>query len=320
MVRSFETVNALYVPNQLPRCASEALMEKTFWLTPEAWPTDPAGHVFLARAVHRIGAAIFGKEWIGDEPATQPIELLPDRLKKTFKDDDRAEEILKRISAAFVLKRKQSYQEWKLSKSRGLWPGVPISREEWLEAQTAIEREADARRPALVRIDTVRREIVKGCEAGELVTTVRPVIGGDMKALSSSVWNTESWQVRFVCCQIDPKFPYASRAHRNDYSWIFLTSASLEKFLLSQPFANITLSDEQHLSPYLRVMLGVAKNLKITPANQPKKDVVVEEIRRLWRGSPLSEKMIETMATILREPESQLGRARRREVTTQPAK
>jgi hypothetical protein len=39
---------------------------------------------------------------------------------------------------------------------------------------------------------------------------------------------------------------------------------------------------------------------------------VIVALRNAWRGSaPLSEKLIETMAALMREPESQLGRARK---------
>jgi hypothetical protein len=60
-------------------------------------------------------------------------------------------------------------------------------------------------------------------------------------------------------------------------------------------------------------MLSVARKLEITPSNQPKKEVVIEALREAWTRSPeLSDNKIESMATLLREPESELGRARKR--------
>jgi hypothetical protein len=55
-------------------------------------------------------------------------------------------------------------------------------------------------------------------------------------------------------------------------------------------------------------MLAVSEKMGITGANQPKKIAVVEEIRGTWRLGPLSAKLSEAMATLIRDPESQLGK------------
>jgi hypothetical protein len=63
-------------------------------------------------------------------------------------------------------------------------------------------------------------------------------------------------------------------------------------------------------------MLGVAEKLQITPENQPKKASIVAELEAAWTLSdPLSANMIEAMATALREPGSQLGRAAKPEAS-----
>jgi hypothetical protein len=45
-----------------------------FWDHPGKWPHDPPGYVFLARACHEVGRAMFGAEWAAswDEPADPP--------------------------------------------------------------------------------------------------------------------------------------------------------------------------------------------------------------------------------------------------------
>lgn len=69
---------------------------------------------------------------------------------------------------------------------------------------------------------------------------------------------------------------------------------------------------EVHFSPYLKVMLRVAKMLAITPENQPKKIEVIAELQARWPvGVAHSANLVEAMATLLREPESQLGRAKK---------
>lgn len=123
-------------------------------------------------------------------------------------------------------------------------------------------------------------------------------------------WNTEGWQNRFTMCQMNPKKPFGIGFAGDDYCWIFLTRESLEKFLISQPFAPVTEKFDVHLSPYMKLMLAVAKKLKLSPDNQPKKSVIVAELKAAWIGSNrLSQNILESAATLLREPDSQLGRA-----------
>jgi hypothetical protein len=49
-----------------------------FWAEPHRWPRDPAGYVFLARAVEEIGRAMFDARWTGKEVTTDFVRPLPD--------------------------------------------------------------------------------------------------------------------------------------------------------------------------------------------------------------------------------------------------
>ncbi|UYZ07524.1 hypothetical protein CFBP5507_00450 [Agrobacterium salinitolerans] len=50
-----------------------------FWKNPASWPDDAYGFVFLARAIQRIGTALFNDEWTGAEVVTgAPIEAWRD--------------------------------------------------------------------------------------------------------------------------------------------------------------------------------------------------------------------------------------------------
>jgi hypothetical protein len=48
--------------------------EYAFWDQPEKWPHDPPGYLFLARACHEVGRAMFGAQWAESwgEPAEPP--------------------------------------------------------------------------------------------------------------------------------------------------------------------------------------------------------------------------------------------------------
>lgn len=166
-------------------------------------------------------------------------------------------------------------------------------------------------RSAKRRFAVVAREIIARCEAGELIAAVRPIRGGIMTTLPSYYWNGEGLEKRFVGCQMSLNDPFGEGATGEELSYIFLQRESLLRFLLSQPFIENPLEKTIHLSPYLRVLVAVAQKLQITIEKQPKKEVIVAEIRQAWTGpDPLGETLVAYMATILREPESQLGRGR----------
>ena len=170
--------------------------------------------------------------------------------------------------------------------------------------------EAEPTEPALARLSSVFRELIVRCESSELVTGYRFLAGGVVHPIPPNWWNTEKLD-RFAMCQLHPKYPFAPGVTGDGYAWIFISRGSLERFIERQPFAPRSPDLDMYLSPYLLVMLAVARSLQITPENQPKKEVVVEELKRRWSGNKgLSAKLVDGMATLLREPESQLGRAR----------
>lgn len=227
-----------------------------FWVAKDSWPMDPKGYVFLARAVHRIGAAMFGSAWSGNETI---VQLGPSDFNGTTIEN------------------------------------TPVV-------------------AALNRLRAVREEIVKQCEAGELIAAYRPKLGGSMRPMARELWNTdrEKWIARFYYCQFHPSEPFSGGLGGRDYCSIFLTAESLERFLLSQPFAVVTES-AGHLSPYLKIMLAVARRAGVTKEHQPPKASLEAEIDAMWTGdSPLSENLRAAMATLIREPESQLGRAKKK--------
>lgn len=102
-----------------------------------------------------------------------------------------------------------------------------------------------------------------------------------------------------------------------DRNWLsfhtrLITRESLDRYLSAHPFAKPPVGVQHHLSPYMHLMLSVAQRLSITVEHQPKKEIVIEELRRCWPSSvPRSENLLDAMATLLREPGSQLGRAKK---------
>lgn len=270
-----------------------------FWASESKWPHDPAGYIFFARAVHAIGPAMFGDQWSGDEPTNKHVKLLPEYAARAR---------LARHSEAYdVLRRHRPELAPEPVKRWQAPPSYDFTREQWDAARALVQTEHER----VGRFWRVREEIARACEAGRLKTVLRPVRGGDMTEVSAASWNTDNLGPRFTCCQMHPLHPFSTGFAGEGFCWIFVEKESLEHFLADQPFAVPPIETDVHLSPYLKLVLNVAKKLDVTPDNQPKIEEIKAALRDTWTGDPddLKERLVGPMATIMREPESRRGRA-----------
>lgn len=296
---------------------------------------DPAGYVFLGRAVELIGKAMFGREWLGDETvtdlATPPayekprLTVLPSK-PGSFSEQLRAHNILRRhhpgtrpdISkgALGAYSLQFTEEEWKTAREIHNHENAATEkrlREAADRAGKVAEEHNVAALPKLRRLVAVQREIIKRCESGELVAAYRPSLGGAMTFMKPEWWNTDHWSPRFFACEFDPMRPFSPGTVGASYCKIFIQGNSLERLLLSKPFSELTHSTLGHISPYLKLMLFVASKWKVTPENQPPKLALEAEIKTTWSGTqPLSDRLANAMATLIREPEIQAGRTKKK--------
>jgi hypothetical protein len=175
-----------------------AVQSRSFWKSQENWPSDPAGYVFLARAVQVLGKAL-DPEWTGEEPSiAESMQLVGHRAAPTGK-------------TPFL--PKQTPEEIAAFKARFQTPEV-------------LER-VRLRKVAEDRWRKVQREVAAQCESGKLLTVGRPVAGGNLYALPQEWWRTERLSPRFVRCQIDPTRPFSDAVSADEFWWIFIEEHSL---------------------------------------------------------------------------------------------
>jgi hypothetical protein len=190
---------------------------------PKWWPRDPHGHVFLARAVERIGAARHN-DWTGTETSIEEIEPLPALLADAnLTDKWRADILLGRHRTDLG------------RPNIPIGAGVPqFTEEHWRVAHELAQHFYLEAAPALQRLRAVQTEIMNGCEAGELVLRTRPVAGGPWQDFKPEWWNWENWRLRFDRCKIDPEYPFGERPSWREEGdhWIFVTQASLDGSLM----------------------------------------------------------------------------------------
>lgn len=276
----------------------------SFW-SGKGWPRDPSGYLFLGRAVEQIGFARFGTIWTGLEFRTVARAPLPTTIVESPSAIFRALQILERVRPDHELLKRRNEPVFSVPTDAILADGWEIARQ-----QSIVDERNNAE--LCERAHEVRVEIAERCESGELETAYRKRLGGAMHRIPKDWWNTERYWYRFGSCQIIPEDPFELPRDDDRAAWIFITTDSLNRYLVSQPYSRSAASGPVHLSPYMRLMLSVSEALELSSENQPKKEVVVAALREAWTGAmPLSAKLAEAMATLLRQPESQLGRAKK---------
>jgi hypothetical protein len=200
----------------------------------------------------------------------------------------------------------------------GEWTGHEP--EEWAASRRDSRGQADRALPAVQLFERVCSEVTTACKSGEVAYGLRLRDGGKVLTGPPEWWNTEGAPLhhRFSRFSFDPGRPFQCGASQRD-DWICISRGSLEKFLSKRPHANAAALAKAlnvpHLSPYLAHIIQVASKLKITPENQLTKDAIEAELRPAWPKSPRdddpSKNLIEAAATLMREPQSQLGRAKK---------
>lgn len=282
-----------------------------FWSNPASWPVNSTDHVFLARAVHRVGRAIYSNQWTGQEPAIPWDWPLP-----SYDDPSMTMEHIQRAQWILLLNH-EGYRN--RATNPALMP-VPTANE-WAEAKRITDGQHDANWPAYARFAMVTYELTQLFEAGRLPTGVREPDGGEVSSLHRSYWNGESVVTRFVTCRIHPARPFDWTPAGQDGLPLFVERAPLEKYLallmpaLAAPVrTDLGTQVGEHASEYLRFMIEQSIRLKLSPQSEPKHSELVAILGAEWgaREPSLSSRLLKAMATLMRSPEAQEGRARRR--------
>jgi hypothetical protein len=162
------------------------------------------------------------------------------------------------------------------------------------------------------RYKSVKR-FIGACRDGILDCATRPKAGGEYRKLGQSIWNTERCLHWFRFCDILLESPYDTEDEAvwsDTKQWLFVTSESLERFA-SLELVTSPSHTSPYLSPYMALMLGVIHDLGVTQTNQPAVKVLAAEFIKRWREmgnkQPLSARLSQSMATLVRDVESQAG-------------
>jgi hypothetical protein len=213
-----------------------------FWRNPAAWPRDSADFVFLGRAIHSIGKAIFSHYWTGDEPV---IDLLPRRLNNFYFDHGKVNDsvVCKGRPPDRIVLRPTASEEWPLT--------VKLN-----AAAMGVDSELA---PALDRFRSVQARIATLAEAGDLITASRQKVGGEMQPIPSPWWHTERLISRFDFCHLNPDDPFETGKLGGSYSWIFVARDGLSQSIAALEGCSTSQQSEQLDTAKIAKPVHVAK-------------------------------------------------------------
>lgn len=298
-------------------------------------PEDTTKFVLLRTVYQRVGSIRFGSAWTGIEmevglAASPPVlhEVIEPSLYETtplVREDENSRpatwvvmpetkdmDYACRLLSAESPMQKTKWQQWRRMTVGSQPP--PFTVGEWRRAQVLADMHHDSFGEAMWRHYEVTTELRRVCAEGGLMCVLRPIYGGKFgPELPSWIWNTERHHNRFNLWRMNRDEIINQISDVAPTDWIFCERLSFEALcnrLVIPPVENaIEPGGHPYLSEFMICALQVSKALGMSPEHQPKKEIVIGEVRRLWRGTdPISDTMAERIASVVRSLDSQGGR------------
>lgn len=227
-----------------------------FWTNPGSWPDDAYGYVFLARALLRVGRAMYPHEWTDSEPfAPPPIETKQDIIARSRSGAEYGrgvENFLREISK-LIASNDVSKLSWEVESYRVLTPlrtarSLPGTADNGLRTRQVLSAEAVRYGESLVPEENQRRakakerwervvSIVKGAlRDGNLECVTLPTHGGAFSSIRPKEWwNVPGIESRLTMCRLNPEDPFSAGFAGRGYAHIFVSGNSLSQILPPPP-------------------------------------------------------------------------------------
>jgi hypothetical protein len=195
-----------------------------FWSDENRWPRDTSQNTFLCRAVKLVGRAVYPESWTDKEASIKPSLKLP-RFAYLLREGDRYSVYTRLRFARPDLKLPELT-------GRHFFPKPDFTDEQWRAAINIYEEDYNKTDPHVRRFYSAKFKLFEALANGQVVSCLRAKPGGDFSSpCPVSWWNTERWDNRFFCGQMDPKNPFTNAVGGESFQWVFVETASLKVFL-----------------------------------------------------------------------------------------
>lgn len=186
---------------------SAALDYIRFWEERAKWPRDTADYVFLGRAVHRFGEAMYPGVWTGDESTAEPVMLIPEQSAAQRRDRLEAHRVLSG-NPNYTVKRDDTRFPGSLnSMSRGVTiHDYRFTDLEWGIARGIQRESVEQRRPLWARLHEVQSAIAEHATFGRLGTACRKTGAIALNMISADAWAVYKLHEVFAYCTVPHRF------------------------------------------------------------------------------------------------------------------
>ena len=288
-----------------------ALAEAKLWAkNAKGLPQSPYGYLFPVQAISIAGQLIFRDgSWVGNEMRLGSMQLsgMPDLADNMF-DEDVINETRQRYQGHFLVSRSV------IQEVGGVLDGDhAFTKANWHRTKASVGSHFEAWASAKARLNLVVNHLGRMAEAGLIRTVYRKKGGGEEPTrVPTAWWGLDDFTPRFKSCALNPDMP--SKVSGTLPAWFFLEETGVRDTSASPEVAlevSSTTIEGVHLSPYLQLMIDVARATGIGP--EPEQQVAVESlyftIREMAaaRGIDIKQGEWMKMATFVREPGSKVG-------------
>lgn len=236
-----------------------------FWESEADWPDDAYGFVFLGRALHVVGSALYGDAWTRGEPLTPRLfdlwlevggqKYLKSRTSVAASIQNELVKLLKEHSPENVILESEELAPGLQplttvhSLSRTTFAPRPSTRisslvmtaETWLSAAKIAEEENARRNAANERLAGAQDFLKVAMRDGKLRYVLLPLVGGRFSELMPPEWwNRKSPSQIFSECRMDPENPMW--ANRTNSQHVFVDEIGL-RILTTPPDEGFDLPD-----------------------------------------------------------------------------
>ncbi len=174
-----------------------------FWRETADWPRDTATHVFLGRALHQFGKALYPHAWTGDEPIAAPVVPLPLRSQAKRRDRLEAHRLLAG-DPMYEVKPDNEYFPGSLGSRAGSVTVVDykFTDLEWTMAREIQQATIETRRPSWNRLISVQQAIVEHATFGRLHTAARKRGQFGYAVIAADAWAVFKIYAVFAYCTV----------------------------------------------------------------------------------------------------------------------
>jgi hypothetical protein len=244
------------------------------WSKRETWPADDPEYIFMGVAIDRVGQALFGDKWRGDEPQGSPNWPAPLPPMSEASDSIRAD------VAMATPRTRQHFRKGEIVSYTKGEPVPELTEQEWAQADDARTAKRAASAESHARWQAVIEAMDWPLRRQEMDTYARKAKSTYFAKADPKAWSIDDIEQRFRTLRMNAGAP--NDDYSNDRGWIFFGRESFDSFIrrlrgVPKPMASQPHTfdrDAEHFSLYDAVLWTATGGADTTTGDIYEQDLV----------------------------------------------